>query len=129
MAIYKTTCTIARRFVRGLSRTNKKKLKKSLKKAIGKKLLKFLELQTILTHIEAVVNTHPLSYFELENKILTPAKLLNIQNLLEPTYFSNITQYDINSSTKENLVTLYTKINEQSSTHFGKHGEDHICKV
>ena len=52
----------------------------SLRKSIGRVSLTSSQLQTILTEIEAVINTRPLAYVakDLENQIITPAHFLSI---------------------------------------------------
>ena len=45
-------------------------MKRCLKKVIGKARLDFNELQTILTEVESIVNSHPITYVydELESE-------------------------------------------------------------
>ncbi|GFY61943.1 uncharacterized protein TNIN_271721 [Trichonephila inaurata madagascariensis] len=73
-------------------------VKESLRKILGKALLSFEEMTTILTEIEAVLNLRPLSYVYEENdepRPLTPMHFLNFgQN--QPTY--PITHKNGNSS-------------------------------
>ncbi|GFY52191.1 integrase catalytic domain-containing protein [Trichonephila inaurata madagascariensis] len=63
-------------------------VKESLHKILGKALLSFEEMTTILTEIEAVLNPRPLNYVHEENdepRPLTPRHFLNFgQN--QPTY-------------------------------------------
>jgi len=58
-----------------------KTVKQSLKKSIGRSLLQYDELNTVLIEIEAIVNTRPLTYVEDgENSLtysLTPSHLIN----------------------------------------------------
>ena len=54
--------------------------KMSLRKNIGRVSLTSSQLQTILTEVEAVINTRPLVNVdnEVENQIITPAHFLSI---------------------------------------------------
>ena len=54
--------------------------KMSLRKSIGRVSLTSSQLQTILTEVEAIINTRPLAYVDndLENQIITPAHFLSI---------------------------------------------------
>ena len=58
--------------------------KTALKKTIGKLYLTHTQLQTIITEVEAVINSRPLVYVDddLENEIITPNHFLplNIKN-------------------------------------------------
>ena len=52
----------------------------SLRKSIGRMSLTSSQLQTILTEIEALINTRPLVYVDndLDNQIITPVYFLSI---------------------------------------------------
>ena len=52
----------------------------SLRKSIGRMSLTSSQLQTILTEIEALINTRPLVYIDndLDNQIITPVYFLSI---------------------------------------------------
>ncbi|GFT55172.1 uncharacterized protein TNCV_1433541 [Trichonephila clavipes] len=78
----------------------------SLHKILGKALLCFEEMTTILTEIEAVLNIRPLSYVYEENdepRPLTPMHFLNFgQN--QPTYPVTFAEILENASTKSSLL-------------------------
>ena len=52
----------------------------ALKKNIGKLYLTHIQLQTIVTEVEAVINSRPLVYVDdgLENQIITPKHFLSL---------------------------------------------------
>ena len=52
----------------------------ALKKTIGKLYLTHTQLQTIITEVEAVINSQPLVYVDddLENEIITPNHFLSL---------------------------------------------------
>ena len=52
----------------------------ALKKTIGKLYLTHTQLQTIITEVEAVINSRPLVYVDdgLENEIITPNHFLSL---------------------------------------------------
>ncbi|GFY40423.1 uncharacterized protein TNIN_71421 [Trichonephila inaurata madagascariensis] len=81
-------------------------VKESLHKILGKALLSFEEMTTILTEIEDVLNLRPLSYVYEENDEpipLTPMHFLNFgQN--EPTYPVTFAEILENASTKSSLL-------------------------
>ncbi|GFS44202.1 uncharacterized protein TNIN_8971 [Trichonephila inaurata madagascariensis] len=81
-------------------------VKESLHKIIGKALLSFEEMTTILTETEAVLNLRPLSYVYEENdepRPLTPVHFLNFgQN--QPTYPVTFAEILENASTKSSLL-------------------------
>ena len=55
----------------------------SLRKSIGRMSLTSSQLQTILTEIEALINTRPLVYVDndLDNQIITPVYFLSINKM------------------------------------------------
>ncbi|GFY48674.1 integrase catalytic domain-containing protein [Trichonephila inaurata madagascariensis] len=80
-------------------------VKESLHKILGKALLSFEEMTTILNEIEAVLNLKPLSYMYEENepRPLTPMHFLNFgQN--QPTYPVTFAEILENASTKSYLL-------------------------
>ncbi|GFY39626.1 uncharacterized protein TNIN_116181 [Trichonephila inaurata madagascariensis] len=81
-------------------------VKESLHKILGKALLSFEEMTTILTEIEAVLNLRPLIYVYEENdepRPLTPMHFLNFgQN--QPTYPVTFAEILENASTKSSLL-------------------------
>ena len=84
--------------------------KNNLKKAIGKKLLTFIELQILFTQVEAILNTRPLCYLDnKENIVLTPAKLLNIPNLVIKNNNDRNNEQGLGSVTEDNLYKIYKK--------------------
>jgi len=95
--------------------------KRTLKKALGRKLFPYHELATILTHVEAILNTRPLCYIEsthnTEEKVLTPADLLNIPNLgtfSELDRKPNPASYQ--SITKSQLIRRYKQVQKVINT-------------
>ncbi|XP_077868169.1 uncharacterized protein LOC144358009 [Saccoglossus kowalevskii] len=93
--------------------------KNAIKKVLGRVLIAFDELSTILTEIEATVNDQPLTYVSSsieDNVRLTPSHLLNGRSLTQLPYI-NITDDelydpDYDSHTKvnkryEHLVRLH----------------------
>ncbi|GFY68601.1 integrase catalytic domain-containing protein [Trichonephila inaurata madagascariensis] len=81
-------------------------VKESLHKILGKALLSFEEMTTILNEIESVLNLRPLSYVYEENdepRPLTPMHFLNFgQN--QPTYPVTFAEILENASTKSSLL-------------------------
>ena len=76
-----------------------KSTKRCLKKALGKARLTYEELLTILTEVECILNSRPLTYLypdDLEEP-LTPSHLISSKRLLPDTTRSGAD----NSSTRE----------------------------
>ena len=58
--------------------------KQCLKKILGTARLSFDEMHTVITEIEVILNSHPLSYFDVEDidEALTPSHLMHDKRLL-----------------------------------------------
>lgn len=57
--------------------------KRALQKTIGNRCLTQRQLVTVLTEVEAIINTHPLVYIDDDinsNVILTPMNFLSLQS-------------------------------------------------
>ncbi|GFY74031.1 integrase catalytic domain-containing protein [Trichonephila inaurata madagascariensis] len=81
-------------------------VKESLLKILGKALLSFEKMRTILTEIEAVLNLRPLSYVYEENnepRPLTPMHFL-ICGQNQPTYPVTFAEILENASTKSSCL-------------------------
>ena len=67
--------------------------KRSLRKSIGKLSLTSLQLQTVLSEAEAIVNTRPLTYVDNElkpRKTITPMHFISMNPKVElPTTVNN----------------------------------------
>ena len=85
VARYMLQCGITQRFILpaspwwgGFYERLVKSVKTSLKKILGKSLISFEELQTVLCDVETVINTRPLVYHSEEDldEVLTPSHLM-----------------------------------------------------
>ena len=67
---------------------------------MGKTRLNYEELSTIITEIEDIINTRPLTYLYDDDDItaITPSHLVIGQNLLENMKNSNIDDFDMKKS-------------------------------
>ena len=72
-------------------------VKSTLRQLLGKIRLNYEELSTIITEIEDIINTRPLTYLYDDDDItaITPSHLVIGQNLLENMKNSNIDDFDM----------------------------------
>ena len=78
----------------------------ALKKTIGKLYLTHTQLQTIITEVEAVINSRPLVYVDddSENQIIMPNHFLSLNTKMEP---QNL--YGITKTTTKMILIIKTK--------------------
>ena len=89
-------------------------VKRTLRKSIGKICLNSSQLETIVTEIEAILNTRPLVYVgaEIESGIaLTPANFLTMNTNIAVPSLEPVEDEDFSTqiSTSENLVQIWQK--------------------
>ena len=70
-------------------------VKRSLRKALGRSLVTFVELGTIVTEVEAVLNSRPLTYIDADGcEMITPSHFLNIHSSVGPCIPSVVDNVD-----------------------------------
>ena len=81
-------------------------VKSTLRKVLGKSRLNYEELSTIITEVEGVINTRPLTYLYDDDDItaITPSHLIIGRNLLQNVNNSNIGNFDM---TKDECTRRY----------------------
>ena len=81
-------------------------VKSTLRKVFGKSRLNYEELSTIITEVEGVINTRPLTYLYDDDDItaITPSHLIIGRNLLQNVNNSNIGNFDM---TKDECTRRY----------------------
>ena len=90
-------------------------VKRALRKTLNRKLLSFIQLQTVLKEVEAVVNARPLIYVgdDINSSItLTPRHFLTLNpntGVPESEYDNNDTDYNPYESTAERLLQTWKK--------------------
>ena len=105
--------------------------KMALKKSVGKKYLSPLQLQTLLTEVEAVINTRPLVYVgeELNNEVtITPSHFLSTNRktgtpIIENEYEWNDPNYVPNDPTSAEALLNTWKKDREFWKPFGKSGK------
>ena len=96
-------------------------MKRCLKKIIGKATLSYDELLTVVTELEMVLNSRPLSYLSSEDieEPLTPSHLLIGRRVLSlPSYAPHQNEYDLEVS--HNSLTRQMKYLNFTLDHFWK---------
>ena len=87
--------------------------KRCLKKMIGREKLKYDELVTAVTEVEAVINSRPLSYVSSDNidELLTPAYLVAGCRLLSlPDYRVSEDDFDVSAEHLTRRMRFLNKI-------------------
>ena len=93
-------------------------VKQALKKGIGRKLLLWDKLLTLLTKVEAINNTRPLTYIcgDFPSGFLTPAHFLsgNLETLLPCEMEESDTNYQPKKDSATELVDCWKKNQKHS---------------
>ena len=94
-------------------------IKSCLKKVMGKALLTFEELQTIITGIDNALNSRPLNYIDEDpdSNIITPNHLIYRQDIYEKCFETNHVP-NISSTDTEDLAVRMTLVLEHYSKCF-----------
>ena len=89
-----------------------KSVKLSLRKVLGKAILTFEELQTVLCEIEAVINGRPLVYQSEDEmqEVITPFNLMFGRNLLNKSVSADLDNIGIEVNCKKRMKYLLTII-------------------
>ncbi|CAK5016320.1 unnamed protein product [Meloidogyne enterolobii] len=110
-------------------------MKRCLKSAIGKKLLYFEELRTILPEIKLIMNTRPLTYiyenFEDTLDILRPIDLIMPQRNENKFDFGTIDEEDfkLKETQKDELINDWKRANEMLNNFWAKWQTEYLSQL